>query len=172
VRIAAGLPLCGYENCKFPFDGERILKTGLPLCGRRKCWIPAGIGIAGAVKRAEDEAFALLKGNWPAVKRVTNALCRRDRLTAIELDALIAGPDSTSPDSTSPDSEGKQRRRPKPTRPKSAHSKQRQAIAGTGPDSGGPSMYEPVAGKAGPDSGGPSIHEPNMHKPVACPDAS
>jgi hypothetical protein len=76
VRIAAGLPLCGYEKCQFPFDGERILKTGLPLCGRRKCWVPVGVGIASVLYRAKDEAFALLKANWPPVKRVTNALCR------------------------------------------------------------------------------------------------
>jgi hypothetical protein len=49
---------------------------------------------------AEDEVFALLKANWSIVERVTNALCRRDRLTAIELDDLI----------TSPDSAGKRRR--------------------------------------------------------------
>jgi hypothetical protein len=73
VRVArseAGLPICGHMECEIPFDAERI---------------------AEVIKRAEDEAFALLKANWAAVKRVTNALCRRDRLPAIELDALIAG---------------------------------------------------------------------------------
>jgi hypothetical protein len=34
--------------------------------------------------------FALLQANWPVVRRVVNALCRRDRITTAELDALIA----------------------------------------------------------------------------------
>jgi hypothetical protein len=91
ARIEAGLPICGYEKRKIPFDGERIFKTGLPTRGHRKCWIPLGVGIADVIKRAEDEAFALLKANWSIVKRVTNALCKRDRLTSIDLDDIIAG---------------------------------------------------------------------------------
>jgi hypothetical protein len=70
ARIEAGLPICGHKKCEIPFDAERI---------------------ADVIKRAEDEAFALLKANWLIVKRVTNALCRQDRLTAIELEDLIAG---------------------------------------------------------------------------------
>ena len=40
-------------------------------------------------RRAEDEVFALVKANWAIVKRVANALCRQDRLTTAELDALL-----------------------------------------------------------------------------------
>jgi hypothetical protein len=89
------LPICGYEECKIPFDGENIIRTGLPTCGRRKCWIAPGLGTPGIIQRAEDKAFALLKANWPAVKRVTNALCKQDRITTAELDDLIAGKTST-----------------------------------------------------------------------------
>jgi hypothetical protein len=68
ARIEAGLPVCGHKDCEIPFDAERV---------------------AEVIQRAEDEAFALLKANWVIVKRVVNALCRRDRLTTTELDALI-----------------------------------------------------------------------------------
>jgi hypothetical protein len=46
--------------------------------------------VAEVTKRAEDEVFALLKANWPTVKRVANALCKHDRITTIELDKIIA----------------------------------------------------------------------------------
>ena len=85
ARIEAGLPVCGHKDCEIPFDAERITEED----------------VAEVIRRAEDEAFALLKANWSIVERVTNALCRRDRLTAIELDDLI----------TSPNSAGKRRRR-------------------------------------------------------------
>jgi hypothetical protein len=85
ARIEAGLPVCGHKDCEIPFDAERITEED----------------VAEVIRRAEDEVFALLKANWSIVERVTNALCRRDRLTAIELDDLI----------TSPDSAGKRRRR-------------------------------------------------------------
>jgi len=81
-----------------------------------------------------DEVFGLLKTNWPLVKRVTNALCKQDRLTVAEFEALItksdsAGPDRAGLDSTGPDRAGKRRRtsivgrrpksvRHKPVRPK------------------------------------------------------
>ena len=85
ARIEAGLPVCGHKDCEIPFDAERITEED----------------VAEVIRRAEDEVFALLKANWSIVERVTNALCRRDRLTAIELDDLI----------TSPNSAGKRRRR-------------------------------------------------------------
>ena len=85
ARIEAGLPVCGHKDCEIPFDAERITEED----------------VAEVIRRAEDEVFALLKANWSIVERVTNTLCRRDRLTAIELDDLI----------TSPDSAGKRRRR-------------------------------------------------------------
>ena len=85
ARIEAGLPVCGHKDCEILFDAERITEED----------------VAEVIRRAEDEVFALLKANWSIVERVTNALCRRDRLTAIELDDLI----------TSPDSAGKRRRR-------------------------------------------------------------
>ena len=66
--LEAGLLICGHKDCEIPFDAERI---------------------AAVTKRAEDEAFALLKANWAIVKRLANALCRRDRLTTTELDALL-----------------------------------------------------------------------------------
>jgi hypothetical protein len=107
ARIEAGLPVCGHKDCEIPFDAERV---------------------AEVIRRAEDDVFALLKANWPAVERVVNALCNQDRLTTVELDALIvAGPDSAGLDSAGPDSAG----------PDSA-----------GPDSAGPDS-------AGPDSAGP-----------------
>jgi hypothetical protein len=70
ARIEAGLPICGHKRCKIPFAAEHI---------------------AAVTKRAEDAAFVMLKANWAAVKRVASALCRQDRLTTAELDALIAG---------------------------------------------------------------------------------
>jgi hypothetical protein len=69
---------------------RRVFQVGLPICQRRRCQAPADL-IAYAVERAEDEAFALLKANWASVKRVTNALCRQDRLTTAELDDIITG---------------------------------------------------------------------------------
>ena len=50
--------------------------------------------VAEVIRRAEDEVFALLKANWPTVLRVVNALCKQDRITSIEFDALMAGPKS------------------------------------------------------------------------------
>ena len=73
ARLEAGLTICGHKDCDIPFDAERI---------------------AAVTKRAEDEAFVLLKANWAIVKRLANALCRRDRLTTTELDALL-GPAPT-----------------------------------------------------------------------------
>jgi hypothetical protein len=126
IRVAgieAGLPICGHKDCKIPFDVEAV---------------------AAVIKRAEDEVFGLLKANWPLVKRVTNVLCKQDRLTVAEFEALVtrsdsAGSDRTGLDSTGPDRAGKRRRnsivgrRPKPVpRPKS-----------TGSNSGGPSTSKP-----------------------------
>jgi hypothetical protein len=67
ARIEAGLPICGHKRCKIPFAAERI---------------------AAVTKRAEDDAFVLLKANWSIVECVTGALCRQDRLTAIEFEGL------------------------------------------------------------------------------------
>jgi hypothetical protein len=100
VRVAsaeAGLPICGHKDCEIPFDAERV---------------------AEVIRRAEDEVFAMLEADRPAVERVANALCRQDRLTTIELDALMAGPASA----------GKRRRRLKPVRPKRRQAKQRRVM--------------------------------------------
>jgi hypothetical protein len=70
ARVEAGLPICGHKDCEIPFDAERI---------------------AEVIKRAEGEVFDLLKANWSIVERVVNALCKQDRLTTADLDALIAG---------------------------------------------------------------------------------
>jgi hypothetical protein len=75
ARLEAGLPICGHKDCTIPFDAD----------------VDAG-RVAEVIKRAEDEVFALLKANWPAVLRVVNALCRRDRITSAEFEALMAGP--------------------------------------------------------------------------------
>jgi hypothetical protein len=72
--------------------------------------------VAAVIQRAEDEVFALLQANWPIVERVTHALCKQDRLTSAELDALITGKNRAGSGSA-----GK-RRRPKPVRPKPTHS--------------------------------------------------
>jgi hypothetical protein len=76
ARLEAGLPICGHKDCEIPFDVERI---------------------AEVLQRAEEEVFALLQANWPIVERVANALCKRDRLTTAELDALITGSDRAGP---------------------------------------------------------------------------
>jgi hypothetical protein len=73
ARIEAGLPVCGHKDCEIPFDAA---------CDA-EC-------TAAVIRRAEDEAFALLKANWHLVKRVVNALCRQDRLTTAELDTIMA----------------------------------------------------------------------------------
>jgi hypothetical protein len=81
VRVAcieAGLPICGHKRCKIPLNSEHI------DAGRI-----TEEDVAAVTKRAEEEAFVMLKANWAIVKRVVNALCRRDRLTTAELDALL-----------------------------------------------------------------------------------
>jgi len=71
---------------------------------RSRSMLGAMLGtVAEVIRRAEDEVFALLKANWPTVLRVVNALCKQDRITSIEFDALMAGPKRA----------GKHRRRPK-----------------------------------------------------------
>ena len=130
-----GLPICGHKDCEIPFDDIVDVEA-----------------VAAVIKRAEDEVFSLLETNWPLVKRVTNALCKQDRLTVAEFEALItksdsAGPDRAGLDSTGPDRAGKRRRtsivgrRPKPVRPKPG-SPQKQAIASIDPDSGGSNILE------------------------------
>jgi hypothetical protein len=81
AHIEAGLPICGHQDCEIPFDASPV------DAGR----------IAEVLQRAEDEVFVMLKANWPAVERVVQALCKRDRLTTPELDTLIAGLDRTGP---------------------------------------------------------------------------
>ena len=105
VKIA-GYPAAYVEvdvagRTSIEWDAVRVarIEAGLPVCGHKDCITEEDV--AEVIRRAEDEVFALLKANWSIVERVTNALCRRDRLTAIELDDLI----------TSPDSAGKRRRR-------------------------------------------------------------
>ena len=78
TRIEAGLPICGHKDCEIPLDA--------------RCVDAARItekDVAEVIQRAEDEVLALLKANWAIVKRVANALCRQDRLTTAELDALL-----------------------------------------------------------------------------------
>jgi hypothetical protein len=74
ARIEAGLPICGHKDCEIPLDAVVDAEC-----------------IAEVIQRAEDEVFAMLQANWPIVRRVVNALCRRDRITSIEFDALITG---------------------------------------------------------------------------------
>jgi len=102
VKIA-GYPAAYVEvdvagRTSIEWDAVRVarIEAGLPVCGHKDCITEEDV--AEVIRRAEDEVFALLKANWSIVERVTNALCRRDRLTAI---VLI----------TSPDSAGKRRRR-------------------------------------------------------------
>jgi hypothetical protein len=74
ARIEAGLPICGHKDYEIPFND---------VVGAER--------IAEFIQRAEDEVFALLKANWSIVRRVVNALCKRDRLTSIEFENLVAG---------------------------------------------------------------------------------
>jgi hypothetical protein len=117
------------------WDAIRVarLKTGLPICGHKDCTIPFEAGcdaerVAEVIKHAEDEVFTLLKANWLVVERVVNVLCKQDRLTTPELDAIItgsesAGSGSAGPGDASPDSAGKPpRRRRKPVHSKPARS--------------------------------------------------
>jgi hypothetical protein len=95
ARIEAGLPICGHQDCKIPFDTDpdrdkRVTKED----------------VAALIKHAEDEVFDLLKANWSAVERIVNVLCKQDRLTTPELIALIAGPDSAGSESAGSDSSG------------------------------------------------------------------
>jgi hypothetical protein len=104
TRLEAGLPICGHGDCEIPFDAPLDAPNGKGEGGcddaqhvitqhvttRRV----ANKDVAAVIRRAEDEVFDLLKANWRAVLRVVNALCRRDRITSAELDALIAGPKS------------------------------------------------------------------------------
>jgi hypothetical protein len=102
ARLEAGLPICGHKDCTIPLDapdGEGGCDDANPDRDKRV----TGKDVAEVIKRAEDEVFALLKANWQAVLRVVNVLCKQDRLTAIEFDALMAGPKRA----------GKYRRRPK-----------------------------------------------------------
>jgi hypothetical protein len=82
-----------------PWLASRVahLEAGLPICGHKDCEIPHddvvdAERIAAVIKRAENEAFDLLKANWHLVKHVVNVLCRRDQITSIEFEALMTGP--------------------------------------------------------------------------------
>jgi hypothetical protein len=61
-------------------DEPQELKPGDPLH-------TAGCAI---IERAWAETTAALRDNWLAVVRVAGALCKRDQLTLIELDHIIA----------------------------------------------------------------------------------
>jgi hypothetical protein len=74
ARTEAGLPICNHRDCEILLDDAVTAER-----------------IAAVTKRAEDEARVLLKANWSTVERVTNALRKRNRLTAAELDAVFAG---------------------------------------------------------------------------------
>jgi hypothetical protein len=78
ARLEAGLPICGHRNCDIPLDTH--IDAG---CDAAR--------VAAVIKRAEDEAFAMLSVNRSMVWRVANALCKCDRLTATELDDLLTG---------------------------------------------------------------------------------
>jgi len=70
---------------------RRHLKTGSPLqLDRRSEPHELHIASSAIVGHAEEEITALLIANWPAIERVTDALAKRDHLTAAELDRLIA----------------------------------------------------------------------------------
>jgi hypothetical protein len=81
ARLEAGLPICGHKDCEIPFDDG--VDTRPDSVGR-----VTEADVAAVIKGAEDEVFTLLKANWPIVQRVVKALCRRDRITSIEFDAL------------------------------------------------------------------------------------
>jgi hypothetical protein len=103
ARLEAGLPICGHGDCEIPFDaggddapldapnGEGGTKSG-NITQRVTTKRITKEDVAAIIKRAEDEVFALLKANWPTVLRVVNALCKHDKITSIEFDALMAGP--------------------------------------------------------------------------------
>jgi hypothetical protein len=89
ARLEAGLPICGHKDCEIPFDPH--IDAG-PDAGCITTQRVTGKDVAEVIKRAEDEVFVLLKANWPTVLRVVNALCKQDRITSLEFDALMAGP--------------------------------------------------------------------------------
>jgi hypothetical protein len=83
------------------WDAVRVarIEAGLPICGHKDCEIPLDAGvdaecIAEVTKRAEDEVLVMLQANWPIVRRVVRTLCKRDRITSLDLDDLITGPDN------------------------------------------------------------------------------
>jgi hypothetical protein len=143
ARIEAGLPICGHKDCEIPLDaGDAGVDAGRVT----------GEDVAEVIKRAEDEVFAMLQANWPAVQRVVNALCRRDRITSIEFDDLITG----------------KRRRPK----------RKQATRhGAADTSRGLASATAASGKHGPSNDGSSsdgsnVHEPSMSEPTLIGDAA
>jgi hypothetical protein len=89
ARLEAGLPICGHKDCTIPFDAPNS-EGGCDDANQDRDKRVTEKDVAEVIRRAEDEVFALLKANWPVVKRVVNALCKQDRLTAIELEDLIA----------------------------------------------------------------------------------
>jgi hypothetical protein len=175
ARIEAGLPVCGHKDCEIPFATSPVdtnpvdagsgnagpVDVGPASAGSASASpASAGSGSAGRVttervteedvaevtKRAKDEVFAMLTANWPVVQRVVNMLCKQDRITSIEFDALMAGPKRA----------GKYRRRSK-RKPATMT----QHVVGNG----GPNID-----KTG--NGGSSMHEPSMPEPTLIGDAS
>ena len=122
-----GLPICGHKDCEIPFDDIVDVEA-----------------VAAVIKRAEDEVFSLLETNWPLVKRVTNALCRRDRITSIEFEDLIRGP-AGKRRSNHRGQRQRSKRKPAPTR---------------------------LVGNGGPNVPEPSPSKPSMPEPMLIGDAS
>jgi ATP-dependent Zn protease len=85
ARIEAGLPVCGHQDCEIPFAVAGSDSDGDAATAGRV----TEADVAEVIRRAEDEAFALLKANWAIVERVAGVLCEQDRITTAELDALI-----------------------------------------------------------------------------------
>jgi hypothetical protein len=92
ARLEAGLPICGHGDCEIPVDAGPVFDAGRVTTQRVTTQRITKEDVAAVIKRAEDEVLALLKANWRAVLRAVNALCRHDRITSIEFDALMAGP--------------------------------------------------------------------------------
>jgi hypothetical protein len=131
-----GLPICGHKDCEIPFDDIVDVEA-----------------VAAVIKRAEDEVFSLLETNWPLVKRVTNALCRRDRITSIEFDALVAGSESAGSESN-----GKRPSLRRSSRPKRK----------PGPRHGGPNTRRAIASK---DDGSSNDDGSSQHEQAEVPSA-
>jgi hypothetical protein len=137
ARIEAGLPICGHKDCTIPLDAS------LTSAGVDSARVDSA-EVAEVIKRAEAEVFTLLKSNWPIVRRVVQALCRRDRITSIEFEDLIRGP-AGKRRSNHRGQRQRSKRKPAPTR---------------------------LVGNGGPNVPEPSPSKPSMPEPMLIGDAS